>query len=268
MIPKKIHYCWFGKNPLPEFVIKCIESWKKYCPDYEIIEWNEYNFDLNSCDYIKEAYQAKKWAFVSDYARLKIVYDNGGIYLDTDVELIKSLDELLVNRSFFGAETTGFVATGLGFGAEKNNKFVKMMLNEYEGVHFYIKKGIYDLTPCPRRNTSPLLKYGYQFSNENIWEIEGCKVYPPEFFSPINYKTKEINITDKTYSIHHYTATWISDEEKKLYIKLAEIEENNNRIFAFFICQSIKYKFEKEKGEVSTFFQYFFRKIKKKISKF
>ena len=119
MIPKKIHYCWFGGNPLPELAIKCLESWKKYCPDYEIIEWNETNFNLDSCEYVREAYQAKKWAFVSDYARLKVVYDNGGIYLDTDVELIKSLDRLLKNKSFFGTETTGVVATGLGFGAEK-----------------------------------------------------------------------------------------------------------------------------------------------------
>ena len=122
MLPKKIHYCWFGGNELPDLAIKCIESWKKYCPDYEIIEWNETNFDLECCDFVKEAYKAKKWAFVSDYARLKVVYDNGGIYLDTDVELVKSLDILLQEKCYFGEETTGYVATGLGFGAENGNR--------------------------------------------------------------------------------------------------------------------------------------------------
>lgn len=104
MIPKIIHYCWFGGNPLPELAVKCIESWKKYCPDYEIKRWDESNFDLNCCDYVKEAYQAKKWAFVSDYARFKVLYDDGGLYFDTDVELIKPIDDILARGPFMGVE--------------------------------------------------------------------------------------------------------------------------------------------------------------------
>ena len=104
MIPKIIHYCWFGGNPLPELAIKCIESWKKYLPDYEIKEWNESNFDINCCAYVREAYEAKKWAFVSDYARFWILYQHGGLYFDTDVELIKSIDDLIVKGAFMGCE--------------------------------------------------------------------------------------------------------------------------------------------------------------------
>ena len=121
-IPKVIHYCWFGGNPKPKLVQKCIHSWKKYCPDYEIIEWNESNFDISSCPlYVRQAYDVKKWAFVSDYARLKIIHTCGGIYLDTDVELIKSLDSLLEYNAFFGFEDGKYVATGLGFGAVSDN---------------------------------------------------------------------------------------------------------------------------------------------------
>ncbi|MBS7209862.1 MAG: glycosyl transferase [Lachnospiraceae bacterium] len=265
MINKVIHYCWFGKKSLPEDVLKCIESWKKYCPDFKIMQWDESNFDIEQNDYIKEAYQAKKWAFVSDYARLKIIYDNGGIYLDTDVELIKSLDDLLENRCFFGTETTGVIATGLGFGAEKENEFIRMMLNEYIGIHFLIKDGIYDLTPCPKRNTNPLLQQGYVFSDDNIWEKEGCKVFPPEYFSPIDYATEELHITANTYSIHHYSATWISKEEKSLSEELSCIKENNNKIYALFLCQWKKYKFEKNRGNCKNAVDYVYNKIRKKI---
>lgn len=119
MIPKKIHYCWFGENPLSELVNRCIDSWKKFCPEYEIIQWNESNFDVNSCDYVKEAYEAKKWAFVSDYAGFKILYEHGELYFDTDVELIKPFDDLTYEGSFMGIEETSIaVNPGLGIGAE------------------------------------------------------------------------------------------------------------------------------------------------------
>ena len=221
MIPKVIHYCWFGGNPLPELAQKCIASWKKYCPNYEIKEWNENNFDLSVCDYVKEAYDAKKWAFVSDYARLDIIYHNGGIYLDTDVELLKPLDEFLGVSAFFGAESTGFVATGLGFGAEKKNKVVKHMLDEYTNIHFKKLDSTFDTTPCPRRNTKPLEEEGYRFSEKEIWKAKDVVVFPPKYFCPIDYRTGRIMITDRTYSIHHYSALWLSDEER-YYGKLAQ----------------------------------------------
>lgn len=125
MIPKVIHYCWFGGNEKSEIIKQCIASWKKYCPDYEIIEWNESNFDINCCQYVKEAYEAKKWAFVSDYARYKIIYEHGGIYLDTDVELLDNLDKYLIYDTWFPRETQRTFNTGVGFAAIKNNKLIK-----------------------------------------------------------------------------------------------------------------------------------------------
>ena len=128
MIPKKIHYCWIGGNPLPELAIKCIESWKKYCPDYEIIEWNEKNYDFRKNQFMREAYDEKKWGFVPDYARLDIIYEHGGIYLDTDVEIIKPLDSLLKEQGFAGMEQPGIVALGLGFGAEPKLPLIKELM--------------------------------------------------------------------------------------------------------------------------------------------
>lgn len=214
MIPKIINYCWFGGAPLSELALECVESWKKYCPDYEIVEWNELNFDLNCCEFVKEAYQARKWAYVSDYARLKIIYDNGGIYLDTDVKLIKSLDDLLSENCFFGAETSGYVATGLGFGAVRNSSVVKMLLMEYSGKHFKLSNGNYDMEPCPIKNTRPLFRQGYKYSSKEIWKGSEVTVFPPEYFCPLNYQTKQMVITDKTFSIHLYNASWHSRLDK------------------------------------------------------
>lgn len=209
-IPKLIHYCWFGGNELPDLALKCIESWKKYCPDYEIIEWNESNFDLGCSDFVNEAYKAKKWAFVSDYARLKVIYDNGGIYLDTDVELVKSLDSLLKEKCYFAEETTGYVATGLGFGARKHDSTVALLLDEYNGKHFINADGTYDMEQCPIKNTKPLLKLGYKFDGKDIWRCENFVVFPPEYFCPLDFNTNKMHITDNTMSIHLYDASWLN----------------------------------------------------------
>ena len=152
-IPKVIHYCWFGKGEMPKIAKKCIKSWEKYCPDYEIICHNEDNFDLSQNRYMREAYEEIKWAFVSDFARLKIIYDNGGIYLDTDVELIKPIDDLLENKGFMGFDEKGIDATGLGNGAEKGNEIIGEFLKDYYDIPFVLPDGSYDLTPCPDRNT-------------------------------------------------------------------------------------------------------------------
>ena len=164
MIPKVIHYCWFGNNPLPFEVKKCINSWKKICPDYEIRRWDETNFDVYQNDFIKSAYGSKAWAFVSDYARLKIVYDEGGIYLDTDVELKKSLDELRKNEGFFAIQQEGhYCNTGLGFGAKKENEIVKTMLDLYDDL-IYSEENKFSIA-CPYLNTKALEKYGYSYSD-------------------------------------------------------------------------------------------------------
>lgn len=213
-IPKVIHYCWFGKGEMPKLAKKCIKSWKKYCPDYKIICHNEDNFDLTQNRYLNEAYKAGKWAFVSDYARLKIIYDNGGIYLDTDVELIKPIDDLLLNKGFMGFDEKGIVATGLGFGAEKGNKIVLEFLKDYDNIPFVLPDGSYDLTPCPDRNTVALTRLGMDINNTNQTFMD-ITFLPDEYLCPMNYYTGKKTITENTYSIHHYSASWTSVVTKR-----------------------------------------------------
>ena len=214
MIPKKIHYCWFGKNDLPPLAQKCIQSWREFFPDYEIIEWNEDNFDLNFNRYVKEAYNEKKYAFVTDVARLYIIYNHGGIYFDTDVEIIKSFENLLKDNAFFGLEKEGYVSTGLGFGAEKNNKLVKKLLDDYNDMKFINEDGTYNNISCPIINSKVFKEYGFSLKNK-YEKIDGISIYPSDFFNPKGGYEKEIIITDNTVSIHHFDGSWLSNEQKK-----------------------------------------------------
>lgn len=208
MIPKKIHYCWFGKKPLPELALKCIESWNKYCPEYEIIEWNEDNFDINSNLYVKQAYESKKWAFVSDYVRLYALYNQGGIYMDTDVEVIKSIDEFLKESAFSGFEAVDRVPTGI-MGCEKENEFFGMLLGQYNERSFIKENGLQDLTTNVTTITSYCVEKGLRLDNtEQI--IEGFRLYPNDYFCPKDYNTKEMKITKNTYTIHHFDGSWIT----------------------------------------------------------
>lgn len=267
MIPKIIHYCWFGGNPLPELALKCIASWKKYCPDYEIICWNEANYSLDKkCAYVQEAFEEKKWAFVSDYARLDIVYNQGGIYLDTDVELISSLDDLLSENCFLGLETSGYIATGLGFGAEKNNLGIKKMLDEYKNIHFRIDKGIFDTTPCPKRNTAPFLEEGFDGNRLEVQRLQSVVIYPPEFFCPLDYETKCMNITPNTKSIHHYGGMWISDSDKKIGKLVESYEKNHGRIATFLYKNALEFKLE-EKQDNMNLYSFVIKKLKRKCLK-
>lgn len=213
-IPKKIHYCWFGGAELPALAKKCIKSWQKYCPDYEIICWSEENFDLSQNRYAKEAYESKKWAFVTDYVRLKVVYDEGGIYLDTDVEIIKNIDDLLENEGFMGFDEKGIIATGLGFGAEAGNRIIGEMLSDYDDIPFVLPDGALDLTPCPDRNTETLEKMGMDVKNTDQ-TFMGMRFLPREYLCPMDYYTGKKEITDRTYSIHHYCASWTSKKTKR-----------------------------------------------------
>lgn len=213
-IPKVIHYCWFGKGELPASVKKCIESWKKYCPDYEIICWNEDNTDISENRYASEAYRAKKWAFVTDYVRLRVVYEYGGIYLDTDVELIKPLDSLIEGGAYLGFEEKGLVSTGVGFAAEAGNRVIGEILKDYDDIPFILEDGSYDLTPCPKRNTQTLKKLGMDTENTSQ-TFMGMRFLPEEYLCPMNYYSGKKKITENTYSIHHYSASWTSSVTKR-----------------------------------------------------
>lgn len=213
-IPKVIHYCWFGKGKMPALSEKCIKSWKKYCPDYKIVCWSEDNFDVTENRYAREAYEAGKWAFVSDYVRLKVLYEQGGIYLDTDVELIKPLDPLIEENGFIGFEESGNLSTGLGFGCEKGNELVGAILKDYDDISFVLPDGTYDQTPCPDRNTKILIELGLDISVKDQIFM-GMHILPEEYLSPINYYTGKKTITKNTYSIHHYCASWTSATSKR-----------------------------------------------------
>ena len=222
MIPKTIHYCWFGRNPKPKLAEKCLRSWKKHCPDYEIIEWNEDNYDLFSAPlYVRQAYEAKKWAFVTDYVRLDVIYHNGGIYLDTDVEVVRSLDPLLCDKAFFGIETPLYVATGLGFGAEKGSEILAEMMKDYQEIPFIQPDGSYDQTTCPVRNTNVLLKHGFaRDGSEQLLDGE-IHIYPEEFFCPLDYQGLGRIIDNKTFSIHWFSGSWmpLKDQPARRIIK-------------------------------------------------
>lgn len=209
MIPKTIHYCWFGKKDLPPEAKRCIASWKKMCPDYNIIRWDENNFDVNQNPFSKAAYEAKKWAFVSDYTRLKVVYDNGGIYLDTDVELRKNLDSLREHGCYIGIQQNEFLCnTGLGFGATKSNPVVLKMLKSYDDLTFSESHTL-ELS-CPLLNNAAIRSYGI-VSNTEITNLPEVTVYPPQYFDPYG---GENLLCDETYSIHHYAASWTSEENQ------------------------------------------------------
>lgn len=218
MIPKKIHYCWFGGKPLNKLGKKCVKSWKKYFPDYEIIEWNESNFDFTCCPYVQQAYEAKKWAFVSDYARHKILYEQGGIYFDTDVEVIKSFEDIIAKGAFMGCENPNLekgisVASGLGCAVAPKNEFYGEVLADYERSSFYKGNGELNLYTVVDRITDLLKKHGLQETME-IQEVAGITIYPAEYFCPINMISGRLEKTKNTHSIHRYAASWTSKGER------------------------------------------------------
>lgn len=205
-IPKKIHYCWFGKTPLKKQAKECIASWKKHFPDYEIVEWNEENFDINDCDYVREAYESKKWAFVSDYARFYILYNEGGIYFDTDVEVIGNFNEIIEKGPYMGLEDEGKINPGLGMAAQKGNPLLREILDGYKKRRFLNEKGEPDYTTVVDFVTQICEKQG----------TADFTIYEKEYFCPYDYVTGKLKITDKTRSIHHYEASWIDPLMQKI----------------------------------------------------
>lgn len=237
-IPRIIHYCWFGHNPLPELAQKCIASWRQYCPDYKIVEWNEDSFDLQYCDYVAEAYECKKFAFVTDVVRLYALATYGGIYMDTDVEVIRPLDPLLEFHAISGFESEKDVPTGL-MASEPNQPFILELLHEYDKMHFRLDDGSFDMTTNTTRITAVAIKYGLQLDN-SYQTVNGFTFLPSEYLCPKDPTTRKLNVTDNTYCIHHFDGSWQSDARKyKTYLlenKLYKIPKTIANIIAGFLA--------------------------------
>jgi mannosyltransferase OCH1-like enzyme len=213
MIPKVIHYCWLNGDPFPDVIEKCLESWHDKLPGYEIKEWNCNNFDVNICDYTKEAFSVKKYAFVSDYMRLYALYNEGGIYLDTDVEVFKSFDDLLTNRAFVGFEGDDALGTCL-LASEKGNDFIGEMLSVYKNKHFIHADGSMNMMPNSYMLVPLFKKYGITLNNK-LQKTKYITVYPKDYFCPFNSLTDRVNVTANTYAMHLFFGSWLPDGEKK-----------------------------------------------------
>lgn len=219
-IPKIIHYCWLGGKPKPESVLKCIESWRKFCPDYEIKEWNESNLDVFANEYTRQAYEAKAWGFVPDYLRLWIIYTYGGIYLDTDVQIIKSFDSLLSFPAFAGFERgTGdsegyYVNFGQGFGAEAYNEVILQHMNIYHDLLYKNPDGSFNRVASPHYTTQVLVDYGLNRKENSCQRLNGIVIFPDDYFCPKSFATGIIKTSRNTYSIHQFDGSWYSEEEQ------------------------------------------------------
>ncbi len=223
MIPKVIHYCWFGGNTLPKSALKCIDSWRKFLPDYEIKEWNESNFDVNIIPYTREAYEAKKYAFVSDFARFWILYHYGGIYFDTDVEVIKPMDYIIAKGPFMGREAGAYlrnicgkegnglaVAPGLGLGATVGMNIYKELLDSYGKYSFLKEDGTFNTKTIVCYTSEVLVRHGLSNNNDVPELVDDVWIYPADVFCPMNHtRSNLLRITDRTVSIHRYDATWL-----------------------------------------------------------
>lgn len=212
MIPRVIHVCWFGGRPLPEAAQACVASWRKHCPSYEIRQWDERNFDVAQSPFSREAAERGEWAFVSDYARLAIVHEHGGIYLDTDVELVRPLDELLAFQAFFGFQEDRTVNTGHGFGAVPRQPVVAALLAAYEARAFVGPDGRPDRTPCPQRDAPVFSRLGFALDGTRQ-ERDGVVILPAACFSPKSFHSGRVTATAETYAIHHFDASWHSPME-------------------------------------------------------
>ncbi len=213
IIPKVIHYCWFSGKAMPDSFKRCIESWEKYCPDYEIRRWDEGNYDITKNQYMKTAYEKEKWGFVPDYARLDILYNYGGIYIDTDVELVRNLDELLYQPAFCGVEKWGNINMGGCSGAVKGHPMIRRLIEARENVSFIREDGSLNLETCGIYETQPFIKEGMRVNNQ-VQTVCGMTVYSSDYFHPYDYMSGELTMTKNTFSIHHFNGGWLDDKAK------------------------------------------------------
>lgn len=225
MIPKIIHYCWFGRNPKPKLAVKCMRSWKKHCSSYKVIEWNEDTFDIAGAPrYVQEAYENKKWAFVTDYVRLYALYNYGGIYMDTDVEVLKRLDDYLPLKGFGGFENEDYVSTAI-MAAVKGHPLIHEWMNEYEQKSFILPDGTMNLETNVVAITNSMKRHDLRLDN-TMQIVEGFTIYPKDYFCPKSYIDGRIYKTRNTVTIHHFAGSWLSEAEKKRDAERIAFERN------------------------------------------
>lgn len=209
-IPKKIHYMWFGGKKLPDSLQRCMDSWKKYCPDYEIIRWDEDNYDIRKNDYMRAAYDEGAFGFIPDYARLDILYQYGGIYMDTDIELIRNIDSLLCQEAFCGVEKWQVINFGGCSGAVKKHPMIEKFIREREGICFFDASGNQNRMTCGFYDTKTALKSGYKINGKTQC-VGGMNIYAYDYFHPYDYMSRRTNITEHTYSIHQFSGGWLEE---------------------------------------------------------
>lgn len=258
MIPKIIHYCWLSKDPYPANIQKCIDSWKRVLPDYEIMLWNLDRFDINSSIWVKEAYENKKYAFAADYIRIFALYTYGGIYLDSDVEVLKSFDDLLDLPYFIGKENTPSGIEAATIGCEKGFQLMKEMLQRYEGRHFVRANGTLDCKPLPFIFRACIeSRFIYNAISDKIKfkkDEHIINVFPIDWFSPKTWDTQVLNITENTYSIHHFAASWVSVSTKKVSMRKTDVRSILYMLLVKFL-QSLKYLINTHKSVATLFFR-------------
>ena len=253
---KYIHYCWFGDHELSRLAKRCIESWKKYLPDYEIICWNEDNIDINECAFVKEAYEKKKWAFVADYFRAKAMYEYGGIYFDTDMEIKKDITSIIKRGDFIGVEDSGAIAVGVWGAKSPGSDLAKELLDFYRSQKSFNDKSLYSIT-IPVIVTRILSKYGFKRNCRDVQELKnGVFVYPREYFYPLSYNYHDNDFTDNTCMVHYYDASWAPKGERRAIWQIRKFGPKNYRIM-----QEIKYK-------IKALFIYYYRVIWRTIELF
>lgn len=213
MIPKTLHYCWFGRKPLPKSALKCIKSWRKHLPDYEIREWNEDNFDVYSIPYTRDAYKEGRYAFVSDYARFKILYEYGGVYFDTDVEVVRPIDDLVKRGAFMGwerADALGnvHVAPGLGLAAPKGYPLYEVIIDGFARLDYYMEDGQWNRYTMIPLVTDLLKGKGLKIDG-TMQTVDTLTVYPADYLCPMDSLTGKITLTENTHAIHRYTMSWL-----------------------------------------------------------
>lgn len=246
MIPKIIHYCWFGGGTYPKYVQKCIHSWTVFFPDYEIKEWNETNFDVNMMPYTRDAYAAKKYAFVSDVARFWILFHHGGLYFDVDVQIVSKFDDIISNGPFMGIEVPSvnnslpMINPGLGFGAEAHNVVIDSIFQHYKGLKFVLEQGIQTQATVVTHTTEVLSqKYNLRPTNE-IQYLSAVTIYPVEYFNPFDDLTGQLHLTKNTHSIHWFAKSWT--DKPMWYYRVTRVL---HRIFGVKLLNTLKIFFIK-----------------------